>query len=82
MATKTISLSTAAYNRLRRHRRFRGESFSHVVLRARWPEEGVTAAELLERWKDEPAFFSEEELDSIDRAKADAPPPEDKWTSH
>jgi len=42
----------------------------------------VTAAELLERWKDEPAFFSEEELDSIDRAKADAPPPEDKWTSH
>jgi predicted CopG family antitoxin len=79
MATKTISLSLDAYDRLRLHRIARTESFSHVVLRARWPEETVTAAELLERWRKEPAFLTNEECDAIEEAKVADRPPEDKW---
>jgi hypothetical protein len=79
MATKTISLSLDAYDRLRLHRRVRGESFSHVVLRAEWPDETVTAAELIELWAKEPPFLTEEECEAIEAAKAADRPPEDKW---
>ena len=79
MATKTISLSLEAYKRLRAHRRVRNESFSHVVLRATWPEETVTGAELLERWRDEPPFLSEDACKAIEAAKSADRPPEDKW---
>jgi hypothetical protein len=36
MSTKTVSLKKEAYDRLRAARRYPGESFSDVVLRARW----------------------------------------------
>lgn len=49
MATKTISLELDAYERLRRARRGARESFSSVVRRARWDEEPLTGARLLER---------------------------------
>lgn len=79
MPTKTISLRLEAYEKLRRARRFQGESFSEVVLRASWPEETVTAAELLDRYREEGPFFSRESLDRVERAKAEDRPPEDKW---
>jgi hypothetical protein len=61
------------------HRRVRGESFSHVVLRALWPDETVTATELLDLWRDEPAFLTADECGAIEAAKTMDRPPEDKW---
>jgi len=81
MPTKTISLSTEAYDRLRVHRRVRGESFSRVVLRAEWPDDAITSAELLDLWHKEPPFFTEEECKAIDAAKMADRPAEDKWNT-
>jgi hypothetical protein len=80
MASKTISLSTDAYERLKRHRRRPGESFTQVVMRAKWDEDTVTAADLLDAWGRRPPVFSLEELDQIEQAKAAELPAEDKWT--
>ncbi len=79
MPSKTISLRVEAYERLRRARRFPGESFSQVVLRARWPHEGITGAELLRQYDDHGPFFGEEGLERVERLKANDRPPEDKW---
>jgi predicted CopG family antitoxin len=79
MATKTISLRLETYEKLREARRFAGESFSEVVLRATWPEKTLTGAELLERYRAHGPFFAEESLERIERLKAEDRPPEDKW---
>jgi predicted CopG family antitoxin len=79
MATKTISLKLEAYERLRRARRFPEESFSEVVLRATWPEETLTAGELLRRTRARGPYFTEDELDRVAEAKRGDGPPEDKW---
>ena len=79
MATKTISLSVPAYEKLRRARRRPSESFSQVVLRANWPEETITARELLERWSAAPTLFDDDELAAVEAAKAADAPPADKW---
>lgn len=79
MATKTISLKLEAYERLRRARRSPGESFSEVVMRARWPEVGITARELLAAYALEGAHLSAHALDRIEEADTVDPPPEDKW---
>jgi predicted CopG family antitoxin len=79
MPTKTISLRIEAYEKLKRVRRYKGESFSEIVLRARWPEETITGKELLERYRERGPFFDFEELDRIERLKRDDRPPEDKW---
>ena len=79
MSTKTISLRLDAYERLRAARRSEEESFTQVVLRARWPEPTITGSELL-TWLDSAgAAFSEEELDRIDETKRLQEPPEEKW---
>jgi predicted CopG family antitoxin len=81
MAVKTVSLKTEAYERLKSARRYPGESFSEVVLRARWPEDTLTGAELLALCREKGAHFTEEELDAIESVKAADAPAEDKWTT-
>ena len=79
MATKTISLKIEAWERLRRARRSPDESFSEVVMRAQWPEVGITGGELLAQYGFSGPHLSEGALERIDEAKADDHPPEDKW---
>jgi predicted CopG family antitoxin len=81
MSIKTISLKIEAYERLRGARRYPTESFSEVVLRAEWPEDTVTARELLAFCRARPVRFSSEELDRVDALKRADSPPEDKWAS-
>ena len=80
MATKTISLRLEAYERLKRARRTPTESFSDVVMRAEWPDVGLTGGDLLALYERRGPYLSEEALDRIDEAKALDRPPEDKWT--
>jgi len=80
MAVKTVSLKTEAYERLKAARRYPAESFSEVVLRAKWPEDTVTGAELLRIFDSGERSFTDEELDEIEAAKEEMNrPPEDKW---
>jgi hypothetical protein len=79
MSIKTISLKLEAYDRLRTARRYPTESFSEVVLRARWPEDTLTARELLALRRAPRGRFTDEELDRIDDLKKRDAPPEDKW---
>ena len=79
MATKTISLKLEAYERLRAARRTPDESFTQVVLRAQWPDQTITASELLERYRKHGPFFDEETLDRIEEVIRSDAPPEDKW---
>ena len=81
MSVKTISLKLEAYERLRTAKRYPGESFSQVVLRATWPEDTITARELLARARTRGALFAEAELNRVDAAKRREVPPEDKWAS-
>jgi hypothetical protein len=81
MSTKTISLKLEAYERLRAARRHPDESFSDVVLRARWPGDTITARELRALATSRGARLSGDELDRIDAAKRAEPPAEDKWAA-
>jgi predicted CopG family antitoxin len=79
MATKTISLRLEAYERLKRARRFPGESFSEVISRAVWPNQTVTGRELLERIARRGPIMTEDEVAAVEAAKAETRVPEDKW---
>ena len=79
MATKTISLKLEAYERLKAAKRYEGESFSDVVLRATWPEYTIRAADWLTLCRERGPSFSTAELDAIDALKRSDEPPEDKW---
>ena len=79
MSSKTISLREAAYERLRAARRYPGESFSAVVLRAKWPETTATGQTLLHLCRERGAAFSEPELDRIEALKRDDGPASNKW---
>ncbi|HKK17176.1 MAG TPA: hypothetical protein VJ952_00730 [Opitutales bacterium] len=82
MSSKTISLSEQAYRRLQRQRQGPGDSFSRIVMRARWEDESVTAGELLDLWQKEPPFFTDSELDAIGSAKLEQPIAPDKWSAY
>ena len=81
MSSKTISLKLEAYERLRAARRYPGESFSEVVLRATWPEDTISARDLLALGRSRGARFSVEELDRVEALKRRDAPPEDKWAN-
>ena len=78
MSIKTISLKNEAYQKLRAARRYPTESFSEVVLRARWAEDTLTASGLLECLRKGPRFTADE-LDRIEALKQADRAPEDKW---
>lgn len=78
MATKTISIDLEAYERLRRARRTRSESFSKVIKRATWPVPPRTAGALLKALDGAPVM-DEEALDLLEKAQAGDRPPEDSW---
>lgn len=79
MATKTISLKDEAYRKLKAARRYPGESFSEVVLRATWPEDTITGRGLLDLHVSGRTIFRDDELDRIEELKSRDLPPEDKW---
>jgi len=79
MATKTISLKVEAWERLRQARRTPEESFSDVVLRAEWPDQGLTARELRAVYDREGPHLNPEAIDRVDRATRNDSPPDDKW---
>jgi hypothetical protein len=79
MGTRTISLKDEAYERLRAARRYPTESFSEVVLRASWPEDTVSAGQLIRRLRTAPPLFTGQELDAADQASHADESPEDKW---
>ena len=78
MATKTISIDIEAYERLRRARRERSESFSMVIKRAVWPAPPRTAGALLEALERAPVL-SDAALRRLEEAHAADTPPEDPW---
>lgn len=81
MATKTISLKEEAYERLRRAKRDSSESFSDVVMRARWDEAPITGRGLLRLVRERGALYSADELDAIEAVSRTDAPPADKWAT-
>ncbi|MFV2074207.1 MAG: antitoxin VapB family protein [Thermoanaerobaculales bacterium] len=81
MATKTISLRVEAYEKLRRAKGNAGESFSDVVMRARWDEQTVTGGELLSLVRERGPLYDCDELDAIDEMKSTGREPTDKWST-
>ncbi len=79
MSSKTISLREEAYERLRAARRYPGESFSAVVLRARWPEATTTGKAFLDICRERGAVFDATELDRVEALKQADAPAIDKW---
>ncbi len=79
LATKTISLRVEAYERLRRARTRPNESFSDVVMRARWDDQTVTGGELLVLLRERGPLYDADELDVIDELKSEGRAPADKW---
>lgn len=79
MATKTISLRVEAYDKLRRARTHSRESFSDVVMRARWDAQTVTGGELLALVRERGPLYGCDELDAIDEMKSTGTPPAEKW---
>jgi predicted CopG family antitoxin len=82
MSTKTVSLKTEAYDRLKSARRYPGESFSEVVLRATWPEDTTSAGAFLALVRTRGMALTSEEIDRIEEAKRLDGPGVDKWAAH
>jgi len=78
MATKTISLKVEAWERLRRARRAPDESFSDVIMRARWDAVTVTGGELLRMVRERGPLYDAAGLAKVEAAKAEDRPPVDK----
>ena len=77
-ASITISIDLEAYERLRRARQARDESFSMVIKRAVWPEPPRTAGALLNALASLPPL-EEDVLTRLEQAQREDLPPEDPW---
>jgi hypothetical protein len=78
MATKTISLKVEAWERLRRARRTPDESFSDLIMRARWDAVTVTGSELLRMVRERGPLYDAAGLAKVEAVKAEDRPPVDK----
>ncbi|MDA0767563.1 MAG: antitoxin VapB family protein [Verrucomicrobia bacterium] len=78
METKTITLDLDAYEKLRAAKRGR-ESFSSVVRRALIPGEAKNGAEVIAFLKAKGPFFSDGELEAIEKAAESDSPPTNPW---
>jgi len=76
MATKTISVSMEAYERLVAARSNEGESFSRVICRAVWPPREGTAGDLLQRAQ---ARDIDVDVGLLDHAQETDAPAADPW---
>jgi len=76
MATKTISVSLEAYEKLAAARISERESFSRVICRATWPPRNGTAADLLETAK---RSNGRADVESLDQAQVNDHPAADPW---
>ncbi len=79
MPTRTISLRIEAYERLRRARRDPSESFSDVVMRARWDDLPVTGTDLLRAVRERGPLYAPGEIEAVARVNRLDRPPRDKW---
>ena len=77
MSSKTKSLREA-YERLRAARRYPGESFGAVVLRASWSET-TTGRAFLDICRERGAVLDAEKLARLEAVKRDDAPATDKW---
>jgi hypothetical protein len=68
MTTRTISVRDEAYERLRRARRTRSESFSDVIMRAVWPDAPLSAAAFLDLVRARGPIYQAAELEQIEGA--------------
>jgi predicted CopG family antitoxin len=80
MATKTISVTLEAYERLKRAKRKPAESFSEVIMRARWDSTPMTAGEYLRLVRERGPTLAADALDRIEEMKRADRPARDKWT--
>lgn len=80
MSTKTISVRLEAYERLARARKTPSESFSDVIMRARWDSEARTAGEYLRLVRERGPAYAPADLSVIEDLKREDQAPSDKWT--
>ena len=78
MATKTISIDSEAYKRLRKARKHPKESFSQVIRRGRWEEGGATTQSWVESF-DEAPRVDDSVLETLEAIQKGDVPPRDKW---
>jgi len=79
MATKTITIDLAAYEKLRRSRLRPSESFSQVIKRGRWERVRSTGRALLQVLEDAP-IVDEDILERLEQNQRADAPPGDAWT--
>ena len=78
MATKTISIDLEAYRRLSAARQQAKESFSQVIKRAVWREEGKTCGALVNALP-EMQVIDDEVLERLELAQTADLPPDNPW---
>ena len=79
MATKTISVDTEAYERLREARLDGKESFSQVIKHAKWHRKPKLCGDLINALPDMPKA-SEAVIRRLETAQAKDAPPDSHWS--